>query len=326
MRILTILIVFALTACGGARVPDWTGGKSDRYPESLYLLGHGVDVVRGRAEDRARAEIAKIFEVRIRLTESSSEFHHLSKAGKLVAEEYGQAVEAELTATTDKILQGVRIAELWKDERSGGFHALAVLDRLQTTRALRGDLDDLDRLLMKRMSQAEAAPSPARAFGSYLQAGKFLEKRRGNAADLRVADPAGWVAESPVSAAELATRLDRAVAAIRLGIDLEGDAQEIVRGAMTRALAGRGLPLTLVAEPNLLIKGTVVLESYRTGDPLFWTVAAGQVVIVDDNGTVLDTVRVSVREGSRVEGRAEMLAREKLGERLAAQLVSFLSK
>jgi hypothetical protein len=129
-----------------------------------------------------------------------------------------------------------------------------------------------------------------------------------------------------VSAAELATRLDRAVAAIRLGIDLEGDAQEIVRGAMTRALAGRGLPLTLVAEPNLLIKGTVVLESYRTGDPLFWTVAAGQVDIVDDNGTVLDTVRVSVREGSRVEGRAEMLAREKLGERLAAQLVSFLSK
>jgi hypothetical protein len=325
MRILVLLLIVALTACGAPRSPEWVRGKSDAYPEALYLLGHGVDADRGRAEDRARAEIAKVFEVKIQLTESSTEAHHLTRIGSLLTEDYNQAVRAELVATTDKILRGVRIAEVWKDDKTGQFNALAVLDRVRTARELRGQINDIDGMLLHRTFRAEAENSAARRFGHYVQAAKLLDIRRGIAADLTVADPAGFAPEAPVSVAEIAGRLDRAAAAIRLAIDLEGDEQQIVRGAMTRALAARGLPLAQTAEPNLRVQGLITMENYRTGDPLNWTVAAGQIDIVDGDGTVLDTLRASIREGSRIETRAETMARERLGQRMAAQLIDFLS-
>ena len=51
---------------GSARVitgkkPDWVNGESVRYPSSLYLTGVGYDSERRSAEDKARAEIARIF-------------------------------------------------------------------------------------------------------------------------------------------------------------------------------------------------------------------------------------------------------------------------
>ena len=64
-----------------------------------------------------------------------------------------------------------------------------------------------------------------------------LERRRGIAADLRVVDPAGWVAEPPYAAGEIGGRIDREAASVRIGVELEGDRQGIVAGALVRALA-----------------------------------------------------------------------------------------
>ena len=322
IKILTTLLILSLFACAGPRAPEWTLGKSTLYPSEAYLLGVGLDRDRTRAEDRARAEIAKIFQVEIQSRETIVESHWLSQVGEPAITEYSQSVQAELTAITDKVLEGVHIAEVWQNEKTGDHYVLAVLDRLRASRALRGDLDEIDQMVAGQVRQAQAARSPLRQLGHYLQALKSMERRRGIAADLRVTDPGGWVVEPPYLLADIAERADSAAAGIRIGIELEGDRQGIVNGALVRALAGIGMQLASSLERNLLVKGTVSVERYRTEEPWQWSVASAQVQFVEGDGTVLDALRTSVKEGSRIATRSETLARERLGEKLAALLVA----
>ena len=53
--------------------------------------------------------------------------------------------------------------------------------------------------------------------------------------------------------------------------------------------------------------------------------ASAQVEFIEPSGTVLDSERISIREGSQVVSRADILAREKLGEKLALALVDRLT-
>ncbi len=324
-RLVVLSLILFLAACAGPRQPDWTVGASRDYPADAWLTGVGIDRDRGRAEDRARAEIAKTFQVQIRSVDHSSESHRLSRVGRLVDTAYNQEVSAQLTAATDKMLAGVRIAQVWIDERTGEVYALAVLDRQATARGLRGELREIDERLLDRMARTERLSSEARRLGEYLQMLTLHEQRRLLAADLRVVDPAGRIAEPPYTAAEIARRADQAAAAIRIRLQLDEDAGEVVRGSLVRALASIGIYQSASGEENLLLRGIVTVENYFRGG-LNWSTASVQVELVDGTGTVFDSVRTSVREGSQVEGRAEGLARQQLGDRLAPLIVERLGR
>ncbi len=325
MRIAIALLSLVVLAACAPKVPEWTRGTSTSaaHPAEHYLTGVGIDRERGRAEDRARAEIAKIFQVSILARETSSEVERSFRAGAAVEGEYRQSVQAELTAVTDKVLQGVTIAEVWREPRSGEFYALTVLDRRQAARSLRTELNELDERAMEQVLAAEKSPSPFRRIGLYLQALQALDKREGVAADLRIVG-GGTVLPPPYSRADVAGRLDRTAAALGVAVELENDRQRIVETSLIRALAGTGFRIVSVAEADLIVGGEVNVEAYRSQDPWHWTMADAQVRCGEKEGLILDALRASVREGSRHPERSETLAREKLGERLADLLLEQL--
>ncbi len=319
---LVALVLSALAGCGAPRPPAWTLDPGSGYPAGAFLTGVGVAASRGAAEDQARSEIAKIFQVSIHSQVTSSESQVQSRVGALAAAEYSQQARAELTATTDKALSGVRIAELWPDPRSGEFYALAVLDRLAAARPLRGELNDLDLTIADQARQAEEAASPTRRLGYYLAALRAMDRRRTVAGDLQVLEPSGQVAEPPRAAAELAAGADRAAGEIRLDIELEGDRDGIVKGSLVRALTAVGMRLAPAGESNLTVRGEVTASPYTTGEPWQWTLASAQIDLLDGRGReLLDTLRATIREGARQADRSDTLAREKLGEKLAVLLV-----
>ncbi len=325
-RLVALSLVLVLSACATPRAPEWTTGASRDYPADAWMTGVGVDRERARAEDRARAEIAKTFQVQVRAFDRSSESHRLSRVGRLVESEYNQEVSADLSATTDKMLAGVRIAEVWRDERSGEFHALAVLDRQSTARGLRAEIRELDERILDRVTQAERIASEARRLGEYLNVLSLLERRRLLAADLRVVDPASRMADPPYAASEIARRADESAGAIRIGLQLDGDRGELVRGSLVRALAAVGIYQSSAAgQENLLLRGGVTVTNYACSG-LNWSTALVQIELVDGSGTAFDSVRTSVREGSQVDGRAEDLARQQLGDRLAPLIVERLGR
>ena len=322
---LCLSTVLFLASCGAPKPPEWTLGRSTLYPDQAFLVGVGMGTTQGQAEDRARAEIAKIFTVDIHSRESTSESEWLNRSGNVAGSEYRQAVEAELTATSDKILSGVQIAEIWKDEKTGAYHALAVLDRLRISTGLRSELDEADQAAMEQVRQAEIAPSKFRSLGHYLQTLKALELRRSIAADLRITDPSGWVSDAPYSAAVIGAKADAVAGSIQVGIDLQNDRDGIVRGAVIQALTSQGIQLAPSLGGDVRIQGRIDLEQYKTSDPWQWTVASAQVEFLEPNDNVLDSLRVSVREGSRIQSRSETMALEKLGDKLAKSLLERLT-
>ncbi len=325
MRTLFVVAMLMLVGgCAGKGPPDWTVGKSTDYPAESWLLGVGVDRDRGRAEDRARAEIAKVFQVEIQALERSEESHRLSQVGRMLSSEYAQVVTAELITKSSRVLAGTVIAEVWQNPRSGEYHALAVLDRLRVALGLRGELQGLDERMGELVARAEQTASTPRRLGLYLQALRLVDQRQGIAADLRIVEPSGFVADPPYAGHDIASRVDRTAAAVRIGLYLREGTPAVVQGALVRALADIGILQTPVGEQNLLIRGEVSVDNYSTGSVVLWSMASAQIELFDSEGTMLDSLRSSVREGSQVSGRAEALAREKLGEKLAVQLIERL--
>lgn len=317
VRMLLLLGTGLLSACAGTPVPDWIYGKSERYPAQAYLLGVGSGADRGMAEDRARLEIAKIFKVEIRSREASAETSTLT-GGK---EEYRQEAASELTALSTRLLSGVTIAEVWRDRESKTWHALAVLDRMRTAAALREELAGLDSRFAEQLRQAEGAATPLRSLGAYLRLRQVAVERQEVAADLRVVESAGRVAEASLSLGEVEARIDRLAAANRIALELENDRGNVVSGAVVAVFAAAGMRLAPTAEADLLLRGTVTLAPYAGNGPAYWHVAVAQVDLVERGGGVLDTLRLTVREGSQDAARAEVLARELLGRRLGEGLL-----
>ncbi len=129
------------------------------------------------------------------------------------------------------------------------------------------------------------------------------------------------MATLPYAPAEVQGRVEEAAAGIHLGIDLEGDRRGIVKGAVVRALAGLGMQLAPSWEQDIVMDGRVEIEEYEAGDPWHWSVASAQLEFREKGGAVVDALRVSVREGSRIAERSRTMALEGLGRQLAVQLV-----
>ena len=45
--------------------PDWVDGDSAGYQSTQYLLGRGMATTQEEAKDRARADLAKVFQVNV---------------------------------------------------------------------------------------------------------------------------------------------------------------------------------------------------------------------------------------------------------------------
>ena len=100
MKLLCAAVLgFALLAEGGcatrSTMPDWINGASHKYPSEQYLIGRGQAATEEEARDRARADLAKIFEVSVAVesedVQTFTQKPDSSKGGKPAGEYAGRA-------------------------------------------------------------------------------------------------------------------------------------------------------------------------------------------------------------------------------------------
>lgn len=311
-----IVLLLLVVGCAGKQMPEWLSGRSLLYPESAFLIGVGSGEDRGAAENRARLEIAKTFQVDIRARESSSE----TQTQQGGASDYRQEASSRMDATSGRLLEGVRIAEVWHDAQQYSWHALAVLERARAAAALREGLDGLDRQVLVQLDLAQQAVSPLRSLAPSRRALHLLRQRDALAADLRVVDPLAMVAEGPLPSGELAARVDRLLASLKVALVLDNDRGDMVRSGAVRALAAEGLQLAPDLEATLQLRGRVEVATSGDRDGNAWCTATARIEMYEDR-KLFDTLLVTVREGSYEVERAEILARELLGRRLGEKLL-----
>ena len=248
--IAVLIAALSLAGCtsqpreGAGAQPDWILGESQDHPRSQYLLGVGDADTLTDAKSRARAEIAKIFNVTVdSVSVDSSRFASASSTAGSYTEE-SQAVERELRTRTFQLLEGVDIADTWQDPSDGRYYALAALPRLQTAMALRTQIDQLDNASRQYIDDADASTS---LFQKIRFAGETiaLQKRRQTLnQQLRVVSAVGQGSEAPWSVDELIADRAELLSQITIVPRARGMQSEQLEAALASALANQGMTVS----------------------------------------------------------------------------------
>ena len=171
-----------------AGTPVWVNKGSGAYdgPNGKAFYGVGIltgvqneGLARQSADNRARGEIAKIFDLYI--AAMMKDYQRSTTAGDFKASAEEQDIVSAQKTITETTLRGVQVRDHWRDPQTGTLYALAVLDLNDINKALNDAqglnagirdhvranaaraFEDLDRELQKRTDRGSAEPAPAPA-------------------------------------------------------------------------------------------------------------------------------------------------------------------
>ena len=160
ITLLTSILFLSACAGIGSGIPDWVNGKSSAYPDTKYLTGKGQDTHQNVARDRARADLAKIFEVAITEKSHDEVSYKSNTLDQIKNTQLDTSNTRQITSHTDQIISGIEISETWQDKTSGQYHALATVDRAKMSTRLRSIINQLDDKTAQAIRQARQKSDP----------------------------------------------------------------------------------------------------------------------------------------------------------------------
>ena len=273
------LMVSASTGCTwftGKGKPGWVDGRSADYPSSQYLTGVGQADTRSNAEDQAYAAVARIFKAEVAAQAKDWESYWVVENHGVSNAERRLTIDNVTKVSTDKVLENVRIADVWYDSESRVYYALSVMNRPQAEASLMEKVAALDRTIDTDVTESRQAIDKLAKVRALRRAGRNLVLREVYNTDLRVIRPSGQGTPSAYQVNELSGELEQFLATnLVLAVQVSGDHAEPVGRALAEGLIREGLRVTTKMEgedggaPELIVRGTVRLFPIEVRDPHF---------------------------------------------------------
>lgn len=317
-------LVTLLAACAAspdADRPAWIDGPSERWPASAWLVGRGQSPSRAIAQDRARADLAKNFSVRVAETSRDvTRYEGSQPAGKSATGTVRRSARREIETRTEQILRGVEIADLWRDPQSGEYHALAVLDRMQAAAGLREFIADRDAATAREIALAREAADPLTAARHATRAVTLQVAREEAQRLLKVVDPSGLGEPSRWQLEVLRSDRDALLARVRIRTqvvaDPVGDLEPLLAGAVADAGFAAGSDAA-----GYLLRARLELTPLIDEQGWHWYRGSLQLELLDlpdrqPRGSVRWPVKVSARDA----GTARQRVLDEIGRRLQQDL------
>lgn len=293
---------FLIAACAGMGTrerPAWVDGESAQHPAQAWLVGRGSAADQARAADRARADLAKIFAVRVQ-AESSDVQQYGSVNGQ---GELRQAVERSISTQTDELLRGVEIADYWQEPQTGVWHALAVLSRSRAGQALRQQiaaLDDETRGYLARV-RSGGGVFPRLAL---LDRAITLQRARGELNQtLQAVAATGQGMPAPWTVGELEAQRQALLGQIRIAPRGTGEHADSLRAMLGAALSRAGLNVAPQA-PYLMTASLDYSALPRSGE-WHWVRGVLQVEVSGADGLSHGVRRWEIKESATDAATAE---------------------
>lgn len=214
------MLLCASAANAGGR-PDWVDGVSRSYPRDRYLTGVGMADDRATAQDRARAEISKIFTTNVSVTTNLHQAETSSSRGSKSENSFSSAIDQSLQTISKKVLEGVEISENWKDGSTMQQYALAVLDRAKALAAVKDKIDDFDRQAQEWKSQMDSGTNKLARVKAAMKLLALLKARAELNGEMRVLDPGGKSVPSPFDEAAVRAQAAKIVAELNVVVDIK---------------------------------------------------------------------------------------------------------
>lgn len=322
-----LLLVFSFSSLSPAFAaqPDWVSGDSAEYPGTQYLVGRGVGASEEEAQNRARGDLATIFEVRVKVqTESSTTIAISGKSGQV-----SKIATQRVSAKTDKVVSGVTIAKIWRDPVTKDFHALAVLSRAKAGAALREEIGKIDDEVQQRADSAKAATDPLLKIAALSRAIDTSVKRDGFQASLQVVSPSGQGIEAPISRASLQASLDEALKRVRIAPEVADDGGEKGFPALLKGgLAAAGFLASDNTEAELVLVGKLSLNDLGRQANWNWVRATVEVSLVEKasgrvRGSKTWPVKASAQDADTARSRALIEVEKLFRQELRSAIISF---
>jgi hypothetical protein len=153
----SVALVLALAACGGGKTvvesnlriagaPDWVNKGTNVLNDKNGRLFHGVgsspamgddSLQRSTADERARAEVARIFSSYMDVVTND----YTASTGLGADASAEQAVSRQVKATTKLNLSGSKIIGRWKDSRTDIVYSICELDLQHVKGTVQGAKD-----------------------------------------------------------------------------------------------------------------------------------------------------------------------------------------
>ena len=319
MRAALIGALLCSAACATGRgQPDWIDGSASAYPKAQYLIGIGEGGDLDAARDRARAEIARVFEVRIEDTVVDRSELVVLTEGARRRSSIVERIAAETRTTTEAALEGVEIAETWEDPGTQRVYALAVLDKRRAQRRLLEQVRQRTEEISRFREAAEGADGALARIRAQVSAARASREVDRLLAQARVVGPVDWVIGEEVLTATLellvVLELARAEFAVRArgpGTAGDGDLPGL-RQALTARLTRMGFRAADAASAlaALQVDCRLALQPIERGQPSWahyrWegacdlADASGVVLSAADSGSESHPVDATARAKARV--------------------------
>ncbi|MEE8387742.1 MAG: LPP20 family lipoprotein [Acidiferrobacterales bacterium] len=312
-----VVVVFVLGACASSQ-PDWIdSGKSKEYPSSRYLTGIGTANDLEAAKDRARANLAKVFSVKV--SEVTEDITRVArKRGTAGTDNINETrVERIISSRTDQVLTGVRVAETWQGSGARAYYALVVLSRLQASNNLRQEVDRLDRATRIYVKRARGEGDILRKVRSASLALDEQVARQAYQKMLRVVDRSGRGAPSPWDVAKLSSDLEQLLRRVRISPHVISDTIGSLKTSVSSALASAGFGIDDGEEAEFVLDAKLDLEDIGYQDGWYWTRGVLEITLKE---RASKRIRGSVRWAVKAAGSSTGDAKQRIATKVDSLL------
>lgn len=311
--------------------PVWVNGDSIQYPSSKYLTGVGYGPDRKSAEDKSRAEIAKIFFSKIdSRTRSYQDYLQTTSKGKSKIEET-LSIEEITKVSSQKVLSGVRISHVYHETGTESmFYALAVLNREQSAKILRDKIGELDRGIKGILASANRAEDMLTKVKYLKQSIQEHILREAYDAELRIVSRSGGGVSPRVSFTELKSKLESVLLRdFLIGVAVSGSRANEIQDALVQGLNQQGFAISEdLSRANVIVRGTVKIRPLDRGTSEWKYVQwRTHFDMVDKRGeSVFGSVNKSGREGHLNLTQAENRAVRKIQKALTTEIAEEMKR
>jgi len=261
VHVVPVLVVACLvSSLAAAQTEGSLTGAPDRgrYPESRYIIGYGAfestgavsaDQALQSARDKARAEIASFFSVRIDSSFSSLVSHVSLTRGEASGAAESSNVQDITRTQTSEVLEGVEIVATWREGRT--YNAMAVMDRVRVADGFLASIAQTDREIAELVAPAGRVDSPVGRLRAINRAMLLSVVRKVQARKAQLVG--ATVPDVRFSESALLQMFDDAMKAAPVEVRVRGDGCDEIRAALASGLSARGFRVPDRGEPAAMV-------------------------------------------------------------------------
>jgi len=320
---LFLLGVFIISGCAskGSNQPDWIYGNSSKYPPAKYLSGKGQDKYQAVARDRARADLAKIFEVRIQeQSEDKTRANRQTENGKTSLKLEASA-SRNISSRTDQIISGIEIAETWQDKASKQFHVLAVLDRMKAGNILRDNINQLDDVTSQAIRRARQSDNLLRKIGLAHTALQAQLEREIYDKQLKIVDYSGRGLSSPYNLATLASDRDALLKRLSIRTRISADPIGGLDDTLKAAVSAAGFTPANDSKAGYILDAKLVLSENKDAQGWYWQRGTLEINLVQAGSQQAQgSKRWNIKESSQDRAISKKRVRDRIDKILKTEL------